>query len=494
MTFTISNSTSCVPGGSESLLSGGYAFLLKGFDGSGFPALVIGALTFDGGGTITAGAIDANLSSGVKSNLSVTSGTYGIGSDQRGCLAVTTSAGTQNYRFSLGNISGGVASVGHIIDFDSTGPFTAGILRKQSGGPFSDASVTGSSAFGGSSWQNPAICASPCKFGIIGEIGFDGKGGVTGGSEDFNQNGTLDGSASDTTWPASPIPIDSGGTYSVSANGRTTLTFTVDAGAGSSNSILYIVSPSEAFFMDADPQTTASISAGTALLQSGAPFSANPLSGTYVGYDSGTDVTGVGRTDLYLLGPLTSGSSALAGTQLRNSGGTFTSPSFVATTYSVSTQGRSIFSVTSGHAPLLYLVSASQAFLLQSNPSVDSGFFESQSGGPFSNSSVTGTYAFGYLDPDLPSSGAISGIAAFTPATNGEDLTLDENGSGGSVIGQAQSLTYSIDDTGLVSIPSGCSITATPITCQTAIYIVSPTAAVGMDLEDVNPEILAADK
>ncbi len=267
---------------------GSYAFLLNGFDSSNNPALVMGALTFDGMGTITAGTIDMNLNSGVKSNLSVTSSAYTVDNDQRGCMVITTSAGTQNYRFSLGNITGGVASTGHMIDFDTAGPFTAGILRKQSGGPFSNTSANGNYVFGGSSSQNPAICSSPCKLGLIGVITFDGKGGISGGSEDFNQNGVIDGNAANTTWPASPIPIDSGGTYSVAQNGRGTLTFSFGGGANSSNTVLYLVSPSETFFMSTDPQTMSGVTEGTALLQSGSPFASNPLSGTYVGYDSGT--------------------------------------------------------------------------------------------------------------------------------------------------------------------------------------------------------------
>src|SRR5579875_1340555 len=209
-------------GGSEGLMNGSYVFLLKGFDGSGNPALVAGALTFDGAGTITTGTMDANLNSGVVSNLAVTSGIYRVGSDHRGCMVITTASGVQNYRFSLGSISAGVASAGHMIDFDPGGPFTTGILRKQSGGPFSNASMNGNYAFGGSSIQNAAVCASPCKFGIIGVIDFDGSGGISGGSEDVNQNGVVDGSASNTTWPSTPIPIDGSpsSVYSVTANGR----------------------------------------------------------------------------------------------------------------------------------------------------------------------------------------------------------------------------------------------------------------------------------
>jgi hypothetical protein len=479
-------------GGSEGLMNGSYVFLLKGFDGSGNPALVAGALTFDGAGTITTGTMDANLNSGVVSNLAVTSGIYRVGSDHRGCMVITTASGVQNYRFSLGSISAGVASAGHMIDFDPGGPFTTGILRKQSGGPFSNASMNGNYAFGGSSIQNAAVCASPCKFGIIGVIDFDGSGGISGGSEDVNQNGVVDGSASNTTWPSTPIPIDGSpsSVYSVTANGRVSSRVSYDGGAGVSNTILYLVSPGEAFFLSADPQTTANISAGTALLQSGTPFAANPLSGTYVGYDSGTaGMTGVARTDLYLLGPLTSGNSALAGVQYRNTGGTFNSGSLAGGTYSVSPIGRSILSGGGGHAPLLYLVSTSQAFFLQSNLSVDSGFFQLQSGGPFSNSFASGSFAVGYIDPELPSVGAVSGVAVAASASNSLSITLDAEVSGVSYVDVPQTSTYSIDSTGLGLEPMGCSVTATPITCDSALYLISPTSVVTMDLQRPDPVI-----
>jgi hypothetical protein len=383
----------------------------------------------------------------------------------------------------------------HMIDFDSTGPFTAGILRKQSGGPFSNASASGSYAFGGGSSQNPAVCTAPCKFAIAGVISFDGNGGVSGGSEDFNLNGTVDGNASNTTWPANPLSIDSGGTYSVSANGRATLTFSVGGSSGNLDTVLYLVSAGEAFFMGSDPQTTSNVSAGTALLQSGTPFSANPLSGTYVGYDSGTGITGVGRSDLYLLGPFTSGSDAVNGVAYRNTGGAFSSSGAAGSTYSVSPEGRSILAGTGGHAPLLYLVSTGQAFFLQSNESVDSGFFELQSTGPFSNSSANGMYALGEVDPATINAGVTSGVAIFTPASTSIGVTYDANGSGGTpTAGTTQSLTYSIDSTGLGVIPSGCSINATPTNCDTMFYVISPTKAVSMGPQASSPQIQTVDQ
>ena len=489
-TDSVSITSACVSLGSESLLSGSYALLLKGFDSAGNPALIGGVLTFNGtsnNGLITAGAIDTNLNSGVQLDLAVTSGSYGVGSDQRGCMVITTSAGTQNYRFALANIAAGVASTVHVVGFDQGGPFTTGILRQQSGGPFSNASASGNFVFGGSSTETAA--AGGGKFGLIGVIGFDGSGAISGGSEDVNVNGTLDGNAANTTWPASPIAI-TGGTYSISSNGRGTLAVTNAGGTG--NNVLYLVSSSEALFMSSDPQTS-NIVAGQALQQSGTPFAANPLSGTYVGYDSGLGGTGAGRVDIYLLGPLTAGNNSLSYRLLRNDGGTFSSTP-LSGTYSVSSTGRMIVS-DGAHAPVLYLVSTSQAFFLRSNGSVDSGFFESQSGSPFSNSSATGTFAFGAVDPENLNGADVSGVATFTPATGSMSNTFDGNQSGGTPgLDHIQSLTYSIDSTGLGMFPSGCSISVAPPTCNQIFYVVSPTKAVLINTQSSNPKMFLVDQ
>jgi hypothetical protein len=474
------------------MLNGTYVFVLKGFDSSSNPALVGGVIAFNGSGTITSGVMDMNLLSGfdsanMGSPMSVSSGSYSVGSDQRSCMTVTTIAGTQHYRLSVGNITSGVAAVAHVIDFDATGPFTAGRMYLQSGGPFSNSSITGTYVFGGSSIQNSAAAVGGGKFGVVGVVTFNGSGGVTGGAEDFNDNGTLDGSASNTTWPASALPI-SGGSYSVSSNGRLTVTVTV--GGQNFNTVLYAVSASEALLMTSDAQTTAHIIAGESFLQSGAPFAANPLSGTYIGYDSGlgSGAAGTTRTDIILLGPLTSGSSTLTGTQLRNDASVFTS-SPISGSYSVSSTGRLLISGGGGHEPVLYLVSPTQAFFLNGNGGVDSGFYESQSGGPFSNATASGTYAYGTIDPEAAGTGVNSGVAVF--ANPNLNTTEDDNSKGTLTVGSTQSFTYSVDATGLGHIPATCTLGTN---CQTLFYIISPTKAVVMDATSTTPKIQIANQ
>jgi Putative Ig domain len=509
LSITVNAAPTCVSGGSESLLSGQYAFLLKGFDnGTGAgetspqPALIGGVLTFNGtnnNGLITAGAVDMNLNSGVQTNLAVTSGSYGVGSDHRGCMVITTSAGTQNYRFSLGSISSGVASTGHVIDFDSAGPFTAGILRKQTPAAFGTGAsqVTGSYAFGVSSVQNIASCngGTSCggKFGAVGVFNFS-AGAVTGGEVDFNNNGELDGNSANTNWPATPISISSGGTYTVSStNGRGTLSFTPNvSGASAFGAAIYVVSSTEVLALSTDIQTQNSLFAGEMMKQSGT-FSTNPLSGSYIGYDSGLGSGGAGtsKTDIILLGPLTSGSNGLSGTQQRNDAGTFSSGS-ISATYSVTSAGRMTISSGGGNAPILQLVSSTQAFFLNSNGGVDSGFFQSQTGGPFSSTSASGTYAFGTVDPEDANGGDNSGMASF--ASPNVNVTEDDNSNGSQTLGGTQSFTYAIDSTGLGVIPSGCTISATSTTCQTILYVISPTKAVVMDTSSTNPRAQVADK
>jgi Putative Ig domain len=501
-TLTVSTQAACTAGGSESLLSGQYAFLVKGFDAGTAagetsgpePVVVGGVLTFNGtnnNGLITAGTIDINQNSGFTSS-ALTSGSYGVTSDHRGCMVITTAAGTQNYRFSLSSVSGGVASRGKVIDFDTFGPFTAGIIEKQTTTAFNTTQVTGNYAFGVSSPQNTQSCNNTnCggKFGAVGVFNLS-SGNVSGGEVDFNQNGQLDGNSLNTTWPASPVSINSGGTYTISSTtGRGMLQFTPNAqGASAVNNVIYVVSSTEVLVLNSDPQTGNSVYAGSLLKQSGS-LSGNPLSGSYVGYDSalGSGGAGTTRADVYLLGPLTSGNNNLAGTQLRNDSGTFSSGS-ISGQYSVTAAGR--MTITGGggnHQPILYLVSTSQAFFLNSNGLVDSGFFQSQTG-----TSISGTYAFGTLDPEDPGVNDKVGVANF--ASGNVSVTQDKNGSGSQGLDQVMSQTFSADSNGLVHIPSGCTITASSTTCQNVSYVVSPTKVVLITTSSSAPDVQIADQ
>lgn len=195
--------------------------------------------------------------------------------------------------------------------------------------------------------------------------------------------------------------------------------------------------------LGSDDQIANSAFAGQILRQSGTPFSATPLSGTYVGYQSGLGSSaGTSRSTLLIL---TASGSSLSGTQLRNDGDSFSSRALSGLTYSVASSGR--MTVTGGSTPpIFYLVSANEAFSLNGDngggtDTVDTGFFQSQTGGAFSNSSANGAYAYGSTTTEESNAGINAGVATFTPATTSVSVVGDHNGSGSLSGNQTQSFT-----------------------------------------------------
>src|SRR5260370_1085723 len=143
--------------------------------------------------------------------------------------------------------------------------------------------------------------------------------------------------------------------------------------------------------------------------------------------------------------------------------------------------------------PIFYVVSPNQAFILNPDNSVDAGFFQSQTGNPFSNTSANGTYAFGTIDPGDPTVNDNEGIATFTSPN--VTVTVDANNNGLQNLGKLQGPSaYAVDSTALGTMPSGCSITATSPTPNVTFYVISPTKAALLDgLGSTTPDIQIAD-
>lgn len=487
--------------GGESMLSGNYAFLLKGFDngqGAGEtqpePALVGGVLTFNGSGSITSGTIDMNLNStaGVQSN-SVTSGSYKIGTSgsadaRRVCMAITTAAGTQHYRASLGNISSGVASTGHMIDFDTAGPFTAGTLRKQSA--TIPTTLSGNFAFGASSADNSAKGGG--KYAAVGFLGFSSGGTVNSGGElDDNKNGNLNAGNCTGSFlsPCTPESV-TGGSYTIASNGRGTLTLNLSI-SGTPNSTtakIYAVSSSEVFILTTDDQTLNNLYAGTALQRSGS-FSNSSLSNNDVVYTSALQSNGGTPTSSTMIGRISIPSSGNFNFfAYQNDGGTVSrqpSSGTQAGTYSIDSNGRMLLTSGAGtNPPVFYLVTANKAFLLGSSQSVESGMFE-----PQGSTSASGTYAFGTIDSATSNGGDSEGIATFSGGN--VSGASDDNSSGGQNTNPISG-TFSVDSTGFGQVPGTC--TPTSPNCDFIFFVISSTRAVGTDGSSQNPTIQTVDQ
>jgi hypothetical protein len=468
--------------GSESLLSGQYAFVLSGFDGSGNPALIGGVLTASGAAgpsNLTAGAVDMNLSGGVQTNLAIASGSnYTVGSDGRGCMAITTTAGTQNYRFSLG-----ASGNGHMIDFDVAGPFTAGVLRKQTPSAFSTAQISGPYAFGVSSLQD----TSGSKLAAMGVLNLSG-GSITSGSADYNYyNGgtstvTLDGSTTIKAWPASPESVNSGGTYTIGSNGRGTLAFTL-SDTSVIDAEIYVVSSNEFIMISSGARSSSvAIFAGTAYKQSGAPYSLASASGTSVLSDSQTSNNGGTLNSTVGVGLVTktsTGSFTFAG--YNNGGGSISTPTSnsASGTFSVAPNGRVTLTVSGGggnQLPAFYLYSPGSAFAVFTGNGADDGLMELQT----ATSVTNGAYVDGTIDPQT--AGVSDNVGVFT-LTSGSATSTDDNNSQGTLSpNNAGTSTYSVDSTGVFFLPASCTPGATTGTiCEKIGTIVTSSKIVVMN-------------
>lgn len=494
--------------GSESLLNGHYAFTLQGFDnGQGTsepavePALIAGVLTADGAGTISAGTLDANLyATGGIQSLSMT-GTYKVGSDHRACMTFTTSQGAQHYRASLANISGGVASTGHMINFDTAGPYTAGELRKQDTTAFSTTKVTGNYAFEMATGQENTVSSGGEKQAIAGIMKLS-TGTLTGGELDLNDGGNLEGNNTLTSWPSTAGITISTGSYTIDATtGRGAITINVTQG---SNSIsltdeIYVVSAGDFLILPNLDQTNGQgIAAIGEALQQAAPFT---LSGTDVIHYSAFNLNGgLGSTtnpptSETLIGLITIPSAGnFSFSAWDNNAGSISQQGPQTGTYSIDSAGRMLLTSGAGsHSPVFYLVSANRAFILGGDSGVESGMIEPQTA-----KTISGVFTGGTIDPQSPNTG--NSEFDVTLSSGSVSGTSDDNSNGSQDPNSAISgLTYSIDSTGLGSIaPSACVINGvTP--CQLIFYVISPTRGVLMELTNgggtqANPKLQILDQ
>jgi hypothetical protein len=483
LSITVNPPSSVCPSGSESKLNGQYAFQMQGFDASG-PVAISGSFDADGLGHIASkfGVEDVNRSSGVQTNVAIDSAnsSYSVGSDNRGCLTLTiaTSAVPSVFRISLGKFTSNVAAQGHLIEFDSTGTLGSGVIEKQDSNAFSKAQINGNYAFGVSSTLS---LTTRSRFGAAGSF-FASAGVITAGAVDTNDSGNVDNSGTNTV-PASPLSFT--GTYSDLPNGRGTLILNI--GSTSINASIYVVSATKLLIMSIDPQTTNSLFAGVVLQQSGTPFSNASLSTSTKSVLYATGTTGATPpTSDVLVGILSipsSGSFSRNGDE--NNGGTMISVA-ASGTYSVdSTTGRVTTITTSGvNRPVIwYLVSANKGFVLGVENSVSTGFFEPQSGGPFTNASASGSYSFGSIGPTVPHVSNESGVASF----DGVDTVTGTNDSNS--LGSGLSGNHFFSDTYSVTT-SGRGTTAGGV----IFYIISPTKAVLIDSQSTNPSLQEAEQ
>lgn len=420
-------------------LSGQYAFLLQGFDdATGKQFAIAGSFIADGNGNVTKGIEDLNGPDGYKPVVSLT-GTYNVGADNRGFATLTSSLGTTKFAIALGSLnSSNVATRGSLIEFDdtdgTTGKRGSGFFYLQNSQSFTLSGIKGPYAFQfiGQTGQVGT------RWALTGAFTADGTGNVTNGEADGNKNGNLSNYSSFTA----TISTDGNtGTF-----GRVRITPT----GVPLNYVCYIVSANRALTMSSDNESTAGLLGGEVLAQSSTPFSATSLNGTAVGYGVGDLTTSLGLWNF-------DGSATASFSLAWSANFIFSAPETGTLSYVVEPNGRVTTAGTSvaagvPGAPILYLVDNNKGFLMSTDFVVSAGFLEPQTGGPFSNSSLSGNYFFGTVSPAAINSTMASGVGTST-GDGTLNLTTDESTTGGFPLihGLSAVVSVTVSSSGLVS-------------------------------------------
>lgn len=307
-------------------LAGTYAFDLQGDSQVGTtsgPLATSGVLTFDANGAITAGTQDINNQGTVTQNVSVT-GTYALvaSSGGRATVTLTNTSGTTKYAVYIVS-----ASTLYWVETDFPFPALGGESDRQTGGPFSQSSVSGDFVF------NTLGATTTGPLARAGKFRLDGNGAVTSGVYDENNNGTI----------ASNVNI-TGGTYTVSSDGRLLATLTT---SGTSVTVAgVLISANRGFLIGTE---TSSTSGGEFFSQrapqSGGAFSNADLNGPLGGALSGVTTSG---PEAVLLQMTADGAGNMTGTLDGNDFGTVLSGQNSTATYTISSNGRGTLSLTGG--------------------------------------------------------------------------------------------------------------------------------------------------
>src|SRR5262249_10938178 len=146
----------------------------------------------------------------------------------------------------------------------------------------------------------------------------------------------------------------------------------------------YVVSANQAFYIGMDPLSAGNgLYSGQALKQTGVPIATNTFNGTaIVSIQSAGTNTGTTHVQAGIL--TANGSGTFNASLDDNDGGTISTQTIPSGSYSVAANGRT--TITAGsHPPILYAVTANEAFFIGGSNAVEFGFVDPQVGSSYSN-------------------------------------------------------------------------------------------------------------
>jgi Putative Ig domain len=490
--------------GNLGILTGNYAFEFSGFN-SGGQVVMAGSFTADGAGNITNGVEDFNTMAGPPKNQTFT-GTYTLGSDNRGQLVFSSLTGSPTYAFAIDS----TGAHGRLIEFDSSGIRGSGQLEQRTVTTCAFNTLTGNYAFGvtgeeeavGGFAAGPSVVvgsflatppASQAGQGTIsvGEADSSAPNGVTGA----NGIGGLSGSFQ--AFASSP------------QNTRCTLALSpVNINVSNMTFSVYPVSSKEAFLVETDAvsSTTPFLTAGKMLAQTGSPFSGvagNTFTATSVAGMVGQFPSGSGAyvPDLALVSLTGSGSTSFNISILENRAGTVM-PAFNSGSLGFVTSdqyGRVDSGIPTPISLVFYIINQNEAFaigesLSSSTPIPFFGILEPQSPSPLNltASDLNSTFVLGTSKPATSPVTDISGSVtlANTSSTAGTITGMqDQSASGGNSSAQTVTGTYAVLSS---ATGSGTLALTAPATFTGDFLVVSPTKILVLSTtpSDANPILM----
>jgi hypothetical protein len=459
-----------ISGYSTSSLQGQFAFSMAESIGSAhfFRA---GSFFADGTGVLSSVLEDTDSTSGATTAPISTTGTYTVGTDGRGTLQFNDGLMPATFNFVLVN-----GSQLQIIGFDASGTAT-GQANAQNVSAFSgipNSALNGTYVFDFSGVDGSSGLSQ------IGEFGADGVGNVTNGSIDINDGGTLSQFpifGSKTTCAAPPSSLS---TYSISSNGRGTLTLTTCAAGPTLTLNFYVVTRGAAKFVGTDAVKL--VAGFTSQQAPNATLDATALNGNYAFLLAGS---GLGGTITTAGSFFADGHGNLASGVVDENvapGAPATGLPILANptgdNYTVASNGRGTASFTNAgrtYSFVFYLgpVGSNTTAVFQETDSgiVSDGNFTLQQSAPFTLASIQGNYAIetsGVSGTSIQDSTGQIGANGAGAITTGN---IDTN-TGGTTLNTGQAVT------GSYTAPAAtgrATLTLNSGSPNYAAYVVSPT-------------------
>jgi hypothetical protein len=454
--FTIfDGTTACGTGGNESVLNGQYAIMLQGWSGSGTGTPILFGASFgaDGTGKITGGQDQFNPffnHSYSGASLIPSASSYSVGPDNRGCLILTDQfEATFALRFSVGGITNRIASKGDVIFFNqqsATPERASGILRRQAPTAFSLSALASNFALGVDGWGGSSGAFT--HFALAGSFAQSG-GTLSSPVFDANSGGELQsqnqvGLMNFGTIP--PIATTTGMAYAT--------LLLPGPSVGSADVTVYVISSSELFFICNDLGNTGigAVFSGRAIATPSS-FSSSSVLPNYVFRFSGGSSGGAAAA-IGLAGFSGGISGTVAGSIYQYWGGTASYQKLTGTYGFTEASGRLAISGTGSEtSPICYLtgpLDGVSGFCISTDSTASLGVLDAQPAATYGNSSLSGNFFFGSMEPGDNTVPDLSGVVSISSGSL--TGTEDESAPAGLSLASPFSAMLSINASGSGSL------------------------------------------